>query len=52
MVGLSKRKKILLVVVGGTAVVLAIVLGVTLGTRDKGGGDSATPSNEAQTIGA
>ncbi len=51
MAGLSKRKKILLVVAGSAAIVLAIVLGVTLGTRDKGGGDSATATNAGQTLG-
>ncbi len=41
MVQLTRKKKILLAA-GSAAVVLAIVLGVTLGTRNKGGDSSAT----------
>ncbi len=50
MVVLTKKKKIYIAVAGGAVVVLAIILGATLGTR--GGSDDAPASGTvAQSVG-
>ncbi len=50
MAVLTKKKKIYIAVAGGVVVVLAIVLGTTLGTRG-GSGDASASGTVAQSVG-